>query len=182
MRKLFIVILLSSLLLLSGCQVLSHLGGKHSPAMVEEMVKLIEAVADNIEAVIILKCWWLIPGCLIGLGAAAFLAVMKQVKVALGLAAGMGVTLVLSITVFKHFALIGYIVLAIGVLIAGYALWRVWLHCRALVEAVETTEKTKPLLSETSRQMMFGGNFDKGEAHEIQSPATEKIIAKIRGK
>ena len=186
MTKGIIYGVLLGLFLLSGCSILGHLGGKHSPAIVadimEDAAELIELMGDNVESIIILKMWWLIPACLLGLGAAAVLMVLKQVQLAIALAAGFGVTLVLSITVFKHFSLIGYVVLGIGLLIAGYTLYRAWLKQKALEQSVKTTDKTKQFLGETSKQVMFGDKDSHGAAGKIQSPATEKIIAKIRGK
>ncbi len=186
MSKWFIIVSLSALILLSGCGVLGHLAGKHSPTIVAdiavELAELGEVIGDNIESIIILKMWWLIPACLLGLGAAAVLMVLKQAQLAIALAAGFGVTLVLSITVFKHFALIGYVVLGIGILIAGYALWQAWLKRKALEQSVETNDKSKQFMGETAKQLMFGDKDTHGAAGKIQSLATEKIIAKIRGK
>ncbi len=176
MRRCLVGIIISGLAVLAGCATIRHLGGMHSPAMVVKMVELIKAAADNIEAVIILKMWWLIPACLLGLGAAAFLMVMKRVKLALGLAAAFGVTLVLSITVFSHFALIGYVVLGIGLLLVGYALYQAWVYREGFSQLFRTGELTKPELDEVGRDRVYGTGKSHGLAGGIQSKATEKLI------
>ncbi len=184
MSKLVLIIL--GICLLVGCATIDHLAGKHSPAMVEDIVEqateLIELMADNIEAVVILKMWWLIPGCLLGLGAATVLMFLKQTQLAMALAAGFGVTLVLSITVFKHFALIGYIVLAIGLLIAVYALWRVRAFRQGFSQLFKTGEATKPELDELGKDKIYGTGEDHGIAGNIQSKTTEKLVKQERVK
>lgn len=170
----------------SGCSTLKHLAGKHSTAMVAEIVEqaaeLIEAIGDNIEAVVILKMWWLIPGCLLGLGAAAFLLVLKQAQLALALATGFGVTLVLSITVFKHFALIGYIVLGLGVVAAGYAMYRAWLYRDGFSRLFLTGEAVKVEMDEVTKTNVYGGKDDHGIAGVLQNPATERLVLLERKK
>ncbi len=185
--KLFVVMLLLALLLLAGCAMLRHLGGEHSPPTIKEIaaevVKVVEVIQGDIAAMIVQKSWWLIPGCLLGLGAAAFLLVMKQVKLAIGLAAAFGTTLILSITVFKHFALIGYIVLAIGALIVGYALWQAWLYREGFSQLFRTGEATKPELDEVGKARIFGADDDDhGLAGSIQSKATERLVLLERQK
>lgn len=183
MSKQCIAVLLIILLLLAGCSILQHLGGKHSPEMVADMVELYEATADNIEVAVILKMWWLLPACLLGLGAAAFLLAMKQIKLAIGLAAGFGTTLVLSITVFKHFALIGYIVLAIGLLIVGYALYQAWLYRDGFSQLFRTSEAAKFELDTEGKEVVFGkDDNDHGLAGQLQNKATERLVLQERKK
>ncbi len=198
------VLIILAVCLLAGCAAVQHsLAGKHSPAIVEDIVEqvspamvedllehippeaveeIIEHFTDNIEAVVVLKMWWLIPGCLIGLGAAAVLLFLKQTQLAIALAAGFGVTLVLSITVFKHFALIGYIVLAVGLLIAGYALWRVRAFRQGFSQLFRTGEAVKPELDELGKDKIYGTGKDHGLAGNIQSKTTEKLVNQERVK
>ncbi len=140
---------------------------------------------------------WVVLVCLAGIGLSVFL-LMQGNK--LGVASGVAfvATMVLAIAISKHLALIAWIGTGALVALATFFGWRVWVNRSkltvkteelkvehtALVEAVATTECAKDELDIDSRNIVFGKPDidDHGAAGRIQSPATEKIIAKIRGK
>ena len=164
------------LFVLSGCGLLKSIREVICPPAVQTDIKV------DPQSEIIAKAWWIIPGCLLGLGAAAFLLVMKQVKLAMALAAAFAVTLVLSITIFKHFALIGYIILGIGILLAGYALYKAWLYRDGFSRLFLTGEASKLEMDEVGKTNIYGGTDDHGIAGVLQNKVTERLVLLERKK
>ena len=187
------LILIVVLIVLSGCQAakrlgdtVRHLGGEHSPEIVKKIVEVAVEVAEvieqSVEAAMVQKMWWAIPACLFGIGGSVFLIALKQVKIGVALAAGLLVTLLLSITVLKHFALIGWIVLGIGALIASYALYQAWLYRDGFSRLFLTGEAGKREMDDVAKTNTYGGEDDHGIAGVLQNKATERLVLAERKK
>ena len=163
----------------TGCSLLTRareaICGKEQPLPPDPQMELL------------VRCWWLVPGAILGVAAAVFLAVHGKLKLALALAAACGVGLWLSVSVFSHFNLIGYFGLAIPIAILGYAIYKakkdhkeLEVDRRAIPELIETAELTKDRMPTVEKIEVFGDTDDSGLAGTIQSPETEKLVAEVR--
>ncbi len=119
---------------------------------------------------------WMVPWLILGSGGAIVLIFLKQIKLGIALGAGCVVSLILALTVFKHLAIVTWGAVAVGALVAGYGLYRVWINRRAISELVMTAELAKEDMTEDAQTRVFGDEGS-GEAGEIQSKATEKLVA-----
>ncbi len=189
MKRLAIIVLVICLVTLAACtplksigDTLRHLGGSHSSEVIKKIVEAATVIKADIETIVVRKTWWIIPAAIFGIGAAAGLAVLKQVKLALALAVAWGVVLVLAIAVFKHFALIGYIVLGIGLLLVGYVLYQAWLYRDGFSRLFLTGEAGKTEMDEVAKTNTYGGKDDHGIAGALQNSATERLVLLERKK
>jgi len=174
MRNRFRTILVFPILL-SGCSLVRK---AHNAIFPADTVRAV--IEQTPQMAILTRCWWLVPGSVLGVAGAVFLAVQGRLKLALSLGAAAGATLWLSVSVFSHFALMGYIGLAVPILILGYAGWQAYIKARAVPELVETVEKAKERMDIVDSVELFGGDDDHGLAGTIQSKATEKLVAEVR--
>ncbi len=104
---------------------------------------------------------------------------------ALGCMAAGGLMSFIALTLNQHYILISWIGLGLGLAGIGLLGWLLWKNRKALVQVVWTLESAKGFLDGEQKPAMFGDPAvpnDHGNAGEIQSPATEKLVAKIRGK
>ena len=135
-------------------------------------------------------CWWLIPGAILGVTAAAALVTLGRMKAAITVGVASGVCLALSVSVFANFRLIGWIGLSIPIAALGYAGYSIWIEHKGkkevedvvIPELVQTTEAAKAEMTEDQKINVFGTDNDHGVAGVIQSAKTEQVVAKIRGK
>ncbi len=96
----------------------------------------------------------------------------------------------MSITLNQHYLLISWIGLGIG--LAGIVLlgWMVWKNrdkleatWTALLQVVTGNDLAKKVLPEEIKEKLYGAPdhiLDRGLVGNVQSPATEKLVAKIR--
>ncbi len=120
----------------------------------------------------------MIIGCLIGLAlsVAAYIWV-SQSKVILMIAAFCLLLLGLTIFVQKYEKPLMYGSVAVFVMVGGYMLWQWLQNKKALTQVVAFVDKTvKPAMADAKTKV-----FD-NVTTEMQSPATQKLVAAIRGK
>ena len=175
-RRVAVVVLWLSLCALSGCAVWHRVsrvifGPSEQPQPPPDPLTMI-----------ITSCWWLIPGAIICAAAAGFLIVHGKIKAGLSLGVAAGVALALSVTVFAHFALIGWVILAAGTLLLAYTAYLAYIHRKAIPELVATGEAAKAQMNIPELVAVFGNSDDgdRGLAGIIQSPATEKLVKRER--
>ncbi len=176
MSKLLVATLLT-ILLLAGCSLI-----RKAPAPQEPVVKPPLPVTAEVQKAI---AWlpYIVAICVFGLGVAVALVAGGSGKLGIMIGAGAGASLGAAIMVAQWFWLIAYVLGALGLLVAIWVAWRVWQQRKALSEVVWTAEEAKKLIGETAKKMLFGDpawEGDHGTAGKIQSPATEKLVAKIR--
>lgn len=164
------------LCLFNGCSALRR--------AIQSAIGLDPAPPIDPQTFIMAKTWWLIPGAILAAAGAGLLLFLGKVKAGIALGIACGIVLFLSVTVFAHFVLIGWLGLGIAVLAMVYGVYLAYIHRKAMLQLVMTTEATKPELTELSRSILFGngGDGDKGLVGTIQSPATEKLVKQERQK
>jgi len=125
---------------------------------------------------------YLIVIAVIGIGVSGALIFFGSLKMGI-----MGIVicssvLVVAITVSKYFTYIAWGGLGILVIGAVFVVYQMFVHKKAIVETVETTELAKTKLYEADRKYVFGDGVDRGAAHGIQSSSTIDIISSARKK
>lgn len=177
MKQLLIMLLLLSLV---GCGLFrSRATDSQQAEIVQQVIEQVEAhyVAANI---IVARSWWLVPGAIVGIAGSAGLLIAKQYKLGLMLGVTCGVLLILSVTVFAQFAMIGWIGLAIGLVALGLAGYWVWMQRRVIIpQLIATTEAAKERLPVPAKSDMFDVD---GIADMLQTDITKAVVADERGK
>jgi hypothetical protein len=117
----------------------------------------------------------------LGVAASAGLVYLGNLKVAIPLAIACVTTLVLSIIVSSYavwLAIGGGIILLGGI---GYLIYQAVTNKNALVQTVKTAEAAKMTMTDHARLFTFGNGPVTGQAHVIQSPKTQALVAAVRG-
>ncbi len=109
---------------------------------------------------------------------------------ALGCVASGGLMSFMAITLNQHYVLISWIGLGLGLAGIGLLSLMLWKNKDkleaagvALFEVVTGNDLAKRILPEDLKQKLYGASnvlHDKGLVGDVQSPATEKLVAKIR--
>lgn len=123
---------------------------------------------------------WVIVLCVIGGGAGIALCIYGQLTMGIMIAAGSGTTLALAVAVSQYLnqiAIGGLVLLAACV---GYLIYQLYLKNKAVKEVVHTTEVAKALMAPEDRLQVFGHGAAPGDAYQIQSSSTEKMVADAR--
>ena len=140
-----------------------------------------EAIADRDSAARKMLTW-LIVLSVVGIGVSGALIFFGSPKMGImGIAISAGV-LVVAITVTKYFDYIAWGGLGLIVIIAGFAIYHLFIQKQVIFETVRTGEVMKNRLSKDHKKHIFGDGAEPGVAHSLQSGSTMKLVDKARRK
>ena len=147
-----------------------------------EAVKENNELKEDIKSRITSSLKKIVIGSIVGFGVFIGIGVFVNLKGGLIGAVSCLSTMVLALAVGQHIDIIAWVGLAviiISVLIIGFL---IYIQRKAIIECVETTEKTKEKLPEEAKNEIFGNGEDDGIAGILQSKSTKEIVKKEREK
>ena len=152
---------------------------KANAGLIEENAKLNENIKSGLNRM--LK--YIVGACIIGAGACAAMAVFfGNIKGGLTGAAACIIIMTLAIAVGQYmiYIAIGGVIIVVGTLgILGYQLF---IQRNAISDNVWTQEIAKKQMPADLKEKIYGIGKEKGQAGDIQSKTTQKIIKKVKDK
>ncbi len=149
----------------------------------EDQAKKIIKLEEDAKAGLHKMLKWIIGTCVVGAGACAAMAVFfGNIKGGLTGAAACIVVMTLAIAVSQYMM---YIAIGGGIIVLGtfgVLGYQLLIQRRAISDNVWTQEVAKRQMPLDIREKIYGIGKNKGQAGEIQSPTTQKIIRNIKDK
>lgn len=149
----------------------------------EDLTKENDKLNEDIKSGLNKMLKWIVGVCVVGAGACAAMALFfGNVKGGLAGAAACLLIMTLAIGVGQYMT---YIAIAGGVIVVGtlgVLGYQLLVQRRAISDNVWTQEVAKKQMSSDLKEKIYGNGKEKGQAGEIQSITTQKMIKNIKDK